>query len=75
MPAPYGQYIELPYIWHRFFFLTVYAKEAGVVVASPADAGSEPGLRFAGVSRSELRECLADLLSSEEPAAQPVNQP
>lgn len=46
-----------------------------MVVASPADVGSEPGLRFAGVSRSELRECLADLLSIEEPAAQPVDQP
>jgi hypothetical protein len=42
--------------------LTVYAKEAGVVVASPADAGEAPALRFAEVDRSGLRDCLAGLL-------------
>lgn len=46
--------------------LTVYAKEAGVIVASPADADGEPGLRFAGVSRSGLREQLAGLLDLRE---------
>jgi hypothetical protein len=50
--------------------LTVYAKEAGVVVACPADASGAPALRFAEVSRSGLRERLADLLSIQEPVAQ-----
>jgi hypothetical protein len=49
--------------------VTVYAKEAGVVVACPADASGAPALRFAEVSRSGLRECLADLLSIQEPVA------
>ena len=42
--------------------LTVYAKEASVIVASPADVGGAPALRFAEVSRSGLRVCLADLV-------------
>lgn len=54
--------------------LTVYAKEAGVVVACPADASGAPALRFAEVSRSGLRECLADLLSIQEPVAQSWDQ-
>jgi hypothetical protein len=54
--------------------LTVYAKEAGVVVACPADASGAPALRFAEVSRSGLRERLADLLSIQEPAAQSRDQ-
>lgn len=54
--------------------LTVYAKEAGVVVACPADASGAPALRFAEVSKSGLRERLADLLSIQEPAARPGNQ-
>jgi hypothetical protein len=49
--------------------LTVYAKEAGVVVACPAESRGEPALRFAEVSRSGLRERLADLLSIQEPLA------
>jgi hypothetical protein len=49
--------------------VTVYAKEAGVVVACPADAGGAPALRFAEVSRSGLRERLADLLGIQEPVA------
>ena len=54
--------------------LTVYAKEAGVVVACPADASGAPALRFAEVSRSGLRERLADLLSIQEPVAQSRDQ-
>ena len=54
--------------------LTVYAKEAGVVVACPADASGAPALRFAEVSRSGLRERLADLLSIQEPVAQSRGQ-
>jgi hypothetical protein len=54
--------------------LTVYAKEAGVVVACPADASGAPALQFAEVSRSGLRERLADLLSIQEPAAQSRDQ-
>lgn len=54
--------------------LTVYAKEAGVVVACPADASGAPALRLAEVSKSGLRERLADLLSIQEPAARPGNQ-
>jgi hypothetical protein len=54
--------------------LTVYAKEAGVVVACPAEASGAPALRFAEVSKSGLRECLADLLSIQEPAARPGNE-
>jgi hypothetical protein len=54
--------------------LTVYTKEAGVVIACPADASGAPALQFAEVSRSGLRERLADLLSIQEPAAQPGNQ-
>lgn len=50
--------------------LTVYAKEAGVIVASPADTGGEPALRFAGVSRSGLREQLAGLLDLREQSLQ-----
>jgi hypothetical protein len=48
--------------------LTIYAREAGVVVASPVDhslvAGGEPvqALRFAEVTQSQLREHLAALL-------------
>jgi hypothetical protein len=48
--------------------LTVYAKEAGVTIASPVDSGPGPGgepvpaLRFAEVTRTGLRECLAALL-------------
>ena len=55
--------------------LTVYAKEAGVVVACPAEAGGEPALRFAEVTRSGLRERLAGLLSIQEPPAQFRDQP
>jgi hypothetical protein len=55
--------------------LTVYAKEAGVVVACPADASGAQALRFAEVSRSGLRERLADLLSIQEPVAQSRDQP
>jgi hypothetical protein len=55
--------------------LTVYAKEAGVVVACPADASGAQALRFAEVSRSGLRERLADLLSIQEPVAQSQDQP
>ena len=54
--------------------VTVYAKEAGVVVACPADASGAPALRFAEVSRSGLRECLADLLSIQEPVARSGGQ-
>ena len=54
--------------------LTVYAKEAGVVVACPAEASGAPALRFTEVSKSGLRECLADLLSIQEPAARPGNE-
>ena len=54
--------------------LTVYAKEAGVVVACPADASGAPALRFAEVSKSGLRERLADLLSIQVPAARPGNE-
>jgi hypothetical protein len=54
--------------------LTVYAKEAGVVVACPADASGAPALQFAEVSRSGLRERLADLLSIQEPAARSRDQ-
>ena len=54
--------------------LTVYAKEAGVVVACPADASGAPALRFAEVSRSGLRERLADLLSTQEPVAESRDQ-
>lgn len=54
--------------------LTVYAKEAGVVVACPAEASGAPALRFAEVSKSGLRERLADLLSIQEPAARPGNE-
>jgi hypothetical protein len=54
--------------------LTVYAKEAGVVVACPADASGVPALRFAEVSKSGLRERLADLLSIQVPAARPGNE-
>jgi hypothetical protein len=54
--------------------LTVYAKEAGVVVACPADASGAPALQFAEVTRSGLRERLADLLSIQEPAAQSRDQ-
>jgi hypothetical protein len=54
--------------------LTVYAKEAGVVVACPADASGAPALQFAEVSKSGLRERLADLLSIQEPAARPGNE-
>jgi hypothetical protein len=50
--------------------LTVYAKEAGVVVACPADTGGEPGLRFAEVSRSGLRERMAGLLDLRERSLQ-----
>lgn len=46
--------------------LTVYAKEAGVIVASPEDAEGEPALRFAEVSRSGLRERMAGLLDLHE---------
>lgn len=46
--------------------LTVYAKEAGVIVACPADADGEQGLRFAEVSRSGLREQMAGLLDLRE---------
>ncbi|MGH3212171.1 MAG: hypothetical protein ACRDNO_30855 [Trebonia sp.] len=53
---------------------TVYAKEAGVVVACPADASGAPALRFAEVSRSGLRECLAGLLSIQEPVASSGDQ-
>lgn len=42
--------------------LTVYAKEAGVILACPADADGEEALRFAEVSRSVLRERMADLV-------------
>lgn len=55
--------------------MTVYAKEAGVIVAYPADARGEPGLRFAEVSRSGLRERLAGLFSLAEPLAQGQEQP
>jgi hypothetical protein len=55
--------------------LTVYAKEAGVVVACPADASGAQALRFAEVSRSGLRERLADLLGIQEPVAQSRDQP
>jgi hypothetical protein len=55
--------------------LTVYAKEAGVVVACPANASGAQALRFAEVSRSGLRERLADLLSIQEPVAQTRDQP
>jgi hypothetical protein len=55
--------------------LTVYAKEAGVVVACPANASGAQALRFAEVSRSGLRERLADLLSIQEPVAQSRDQP
>lgn len=48
--------------------LTVYAREAGVIVACPADTGGEPGLRFAGVSRSGLRAQLAGLLDLPVPS-------
>lgn len=48
--------------------LTVYASEAGLTVASPADAAGEPGLRFAEVSRSGLRDRMSDLLDLSEPA-------
>jgi len=54
--------------------LTVYAKEAGVVVACPAEASGAPALRFTEVSKSGLRERLADLLRIQEPAARPGNQ-
>ncbi len=54
--------------------LTVYAKEAGVVVACPADASGAPALRFAEVSRSGLRERLADLLCIQEPVAESRDQ-
>ncbi len=54
--------------------LTVYAKEAGVVLACPADASGAPAFRFAEVSRSGLRERLADLLSIQEPVAQSRDQ-
>ena len=50
--------------------MTVYAKEAGVIVAFPADADGEPGLRFAEVSRSGLRERMAGLLDPREPCLQ-----
>ena len=55
--------------------LTVYAKEAGVVVACPVDASGAPALRFAEVSQSGLRERLAALLSLQEPLAQFQDQP
>jgi hypothetical protein len=42
--------------------LTVYAKEAGVVVASPVEADGAQALRFTEVTRAGLRECLDDLL-------------
>ena len=45
---------------------TVYAKEAGVVVARPADARGEPSPRFARPRQSGLRECLAGLQRIEE---------
>lgn len=48
--------------------LTVYARDAGLTVASPADAGGEPGLRFAEVSRSGLRDRMNHLLDLSEPA-------
>jgi len=54
--------------------LTVYAKEAGVVVACPAEASGAPALRFTEVSKSGLRERLADLLRIQEPAARPGNE-
>jgi hypothetical protein len=54
--------------------LTVYAKETGVVVACPADASGAPALRCAEVSKSGLRERLADLLSFQEPVAESRDQ-
>lgn len=50
--------------------LTVYAKEAGVVVASPADADGEQALEIAEITRTGLRDRMAALLPVPELADQ-----
>jgi hypothetical protein len=50
--------------------LTVYAKEAGVVVASPVEADGAQALRFAEVTKAGLLECLYGLLPVPERSAE-----
>jgi hypothetical protein len=50
--------------------LTVYAKEAGVVVASPVEADGAQALRFAEVTKAGLLECLDGLLPVPERSAE-----
>lgn len=50
--------------------LTVYAKETGVIVASPAETDGEQGLEFAEVTGPGLRDRVAALLPVPELADQ-----
>jgi hypothetical protein len=58
----FGEAAEEP----RELRLTVYEREAGVVVASPVDADGEQALEFAEVTRDELAERIAALLPALE---------